>query len=235
MKYIEIAEDLKIKILNEELKEGDKIPSENILCEQYECSKITIKKALLMLSDEGLVFRQRGNGTYVMKNALQAYKYTADQFLGFTRTNQKINSKTLVSKFEIITLNESLVKLLGIMKEDYVYSFRRVRYINDEAILVEDSIVPMKLASGITAQVLEKSLYEFVEKTTNLELATVYKNVSIVKSSSEIARLLSINEGDDVVLLEEFHALSSGEIFEYAKIYNKCEHFTMSATYHSKS
>jgi GntR family transcriptional regulator of arabinose operon len=46
LKYLQIEEDLKNMILAEEIRPGDKLPSENVLAEQYSVSRQTVRKAL---------------------------------------------------------------------------------------------------------------------------------------------------------------------------------------------
>lgn len=63
--YETIVEDLKIKILNEQYKADEKLPTEIELASQYGVSRITSKRALEELKLLGLVHRKRGSGTFV--------------------------------------------------------------------------------------------------------------------------------------------------------------------------
>ena len=65
-KYIEISNELRNHILKDNLYHpNDQIPCEKDLCIQYGASKMTIKKALDILVDEGLIYKKRGHGTFV--------------------------------------------------------------------------------------------------------------------------------------------------------------------------
>lgn len=63
--YKEIKEDIKRKILEGELKEGDFLPPEVDLARQYGVSRLTVNRALAELAAEGFVERRQGIGTYV--------------------------------------------------------------------------------------------------------------------------------------------------------------------------
>ncbi|MFD0716856.1 GntR family transcriptional regulator [Paenibacillus sp. GCM10027626] len=63
--YLQIRGMLKEKIEKGELKPGDQIPTEADLIQQFGVSRITIKSALKMLVEEGLVYRIAGKGTFV--------------------------------------------------------------------------------------------------------------------------------------------------------------------------
>lgn len=63
--YQTIYNDLAEKIKNGFYKSGDKLPSEKELADEYNVSRITSKKALEMLADEGLIIRAPGRGSFV--------------------------------------------------------------------------------------------------------------------------------------------------------------------------
>lgn len=55
------------KIINNEYAEGDKLPTESELAQQYDVSRITSKKALDQLAQAGYIKRIQGKGSYVLK------------------------------------------------------------------------------------------------------------------------------------------------------------------------
>ncbi|MEK5024264.1 GntR family transcriptional regulator [Paenibacillus sp. FSL M7-1046] len=63
--YVQIQEYFKSLILNSELKENDKIPSEKEVMEQFSVSRITVANALMQLAKEGWIYRVPGKGSFV--------------------------------------------------------------------------------------------------------------------------------------------------------------------------
>lgn len=63
--YIRLSKELKHSILKGTLKPGDMIPSENALCELYEISRSSVRKALAELVEEGLIYKVAGKGNFV--------------------------------------------------------------------------------------------------------------------------------------------------------------------------
>lgn len=63
--YEQVYDSLKQDILSEKYKVGDRIPSEKELSAHFDVSRITSKKALEKLREEGYVYSQRGRGTFV--------------------------------------------------------------------------------------------------------------------------------------------------------------------------
>lgn len=66
--YKKIQQDLFNLIASGQLREGDRIPSQSELVEQYYVSAITAKNALNSLADRGLITRIRGKGSFVSKS-----------------------------------------------------------------------------------------------------------------------------------------------------------------------
>lgn len=63
--YQEILQDLKQDILSGKYLVEDKLPTELELSEKYQVSRITSKRALVELENEGLIYRLRGKGSFV--------------------------------------------------------------------------------------------------------------------------------------------------------------------------
>ena len=60
-----VVEHLKDKIISGTYRDGDQLPTEPQLCEQYGVSRITIREALKKLNMMGLVDIRQGKGTFV--------------------------------------------------------------------------------------------------------------------------------------------------------------------------
>lgn len=64
LKYYDLMEELRKKILTGEIKPGEKLPSENQLSSEYEVSRQTVRKALQILQNEGYIYAEHGRGTF---------------------------------------------------------------------------------------------------------------------------------------------------------------------------
>ena len=69
LRYIELKNQICRQIYEGICLDGEKIPSERQLSEDFNVSRITVRKALELLEEEGLILREVGNGTTVtLKN-----------------------------------------------------------------------------------------------------------------------------------------------------------------------
>ena len=80
--YVQIAEGLLDRIESSELTSGDRLPSERELSEKLGVNRLTLRRALRVLEDQGLLIRRRGSGTYVAEPKIE---WQAGQLIPFTR------------------------------------------------------------------------------------------------------------------------------------------------------
>lgn len=104
LKYKQIEEDIKNQILADEIKPGDKIPSENVLSERYGVSRQTVRKALADLTNEGFVHAVHGSGTYC-SDASRFKKESRDIAVVMTYLSDYIFPKVISGIDSVLTEN----------------------------------------------------------------------------------------------------------------------------------
>lgn len=121
--YHQLANILRQQIATGVLRPGDRIPSETQLCEQYEVSPMTARRALTVLLDEGLATAAPGRGTFVKPLALTAATFGLDAleelFSGGQTSVRFLSVKTT-------PVTEHISRKLNVVMEDKVISIRRL-------------------------------------------------------------------------------------------------------------
>ncbi len=79
--YLKIAQYIKDKIIKQELNPGDIIPSENYLCEQFDVSRMTVRKSLAVLVNDGYIYSVPGKGNYVNEPNVNEYVLHYDEMI----------------------------------------------------------------------------------------------------------------------------------------------------------
>lgn len=158
--YLQISEDLKSQILSGKYQNGDRLPSENELVEQYKVTRTTIQRSLSELSNEGIIERIHGKGTYVR---LRKVRENIWNFSGFSAYAKKTNQRpiTKVIKHEIITKKQrnylKLIRLRGFQKQD-----------KQEWMTLDTSILNLEMFPALDKyDFSELSLYDTLEKNFN--------------------------------------------------------------------
>lgn len=80
--YSRVAETLRDRILSGHWQPGQQLPTERQLCEDFEASRITIRRALQILEQEMLVIRRQGSGTYVSPTPVRKIPLLTTDFAG---------------------------------------------------------------------------------------------------------------------------------------------------------
>lgn len=122
--YIQIASDLKFKIHSGEWEVEDQIPTEFELCNIYDVSRITIRKAIDQLVNEGLLYRKRAVGTFVQSKEVEVKEVIVKSF---TQEMNDLGRKvhTLKARIEK-TASAKIANFLNIKEGDPVLNLQRV-------------------------------------------------------------------------------------------------------------
>ena len=217
-KYKEIAEDIRRGILEGKYNPNEQLPLEKEMCQQYDVSRITIKKAVDELVDEGLVIKRRGAGTFVKafdNSDVEGFSMSK-QFSGFTESNKNKKVESKILKFEVIHPSEEIATKLKMTCDDFVYYIIRVRYADDEALVIEYTYMPIGVIPGIKNDVLQKSIYGYIENDLKLKIKSAHKTIRAILPDKLEMENLAIDAGVPVLEVEQIGFLDNGQPFEYS-------------------
>lgn len=215
-KALKIASDIERKIHKGTYKEGDKLPTEMQLCEQYEVSRMTIRKALEKLIDNGWLYRIQGSGNYVKKDVRRkAYSGDSKTF-GLTKylKNSTITSEML--DFKIIAADEELARKLYCKEYDIIYYVERLRIVDGESYVLEYSYFLEKYVKGLSEKIIKSSIYRYIEEDLGHKIQQSTNEVRAEIADFKLANILKIKEGEALLVNESTVYLDNGQAFEYS-------------------
>ena len=225
MKCYEIEEFLLENIKKNVYLPGEKIESENELVKKFKVSRMTCRKAIENLVQRNYLYKIKGKGTYVKDNSKKHLIYI-NETIGFSERTKRenLNPITKVLKYEERVPEERIREKLRIKKSEKIVYLKRLRFINNEPVVVEITYIPKKFIN-------EKKLNEFFESKYNYALGENYKIVEMQKEfmgilpSRDIKELLEIKDNVPVFKQEITSVLDDGEIFEYTKAFYNQERY----------
>lgn len=134
-KYRQVEEDLRYRVVSGFWKQGDQLPSEAELCTQYAVSRITIRRAIQELALEGYLYSRSGKGTFVAE--WEADAEAGPALKGFTNEMQELGYRaiTVEVELEVVAADSKLAAILGVSPGDRAIELRRVRAVQDGAII----------------------------------------------------------------------------------------------------
>ncbi len=229
-KYKDIADTIREKILIGEYKYGQKLPYERILCVSYNCNKETMKRALSILVDEGLIVRRRGSGTFVKDyDAQEAHKdFETVHQNSFSKRHGIENVQTEVISFNVVHASKEVSDRLQVNEGDFVYHLIRIRSLHNVPKTVEITYMPLSIFPNLTASDVSGSLYSYIDEKMGLKVQSGHKLITSLLSTPLEQEYLNVAKGYPVIQIEQVAYLDSGVIFEYSISRQVCEGFELS-------
>jgi len=193
--YYQVKESLLEKIKSKQFNVGDLIPSEAELQEQYKVSRITVRRAIQELVQEGHLYTQQGKGTFVSKpKASQELNLISSWAETMTALGMKPKSKVLGCTEEPAPIN--IARLLDIPIGDKVYKLERLRYADNEPTCIMTNYMSPAVVPGFKEKGLKcESLYEMLEKQYNIVLSRAEETVEAKAAKASEASLLNVKRG----------------------------------------
>lgn len=227
--YQQLADSLRDKIYEGKYAFGDKLPAERSLAEKFGISHLTVRKALAILEEEGLLLRIQGKGTFV-----RAQKYSIDmqQLDGFSsifgQQGITITNKVLYSGVREAGFKYS--RIFGIAREEQVFELVRLRQNGDEPVALEYNVLPTKRVPHVDEY--DYSLYALwdVYRQNGIHIVEENQKLEIVKIFNPQADLLNMEEGADVMMLSSTALDVSGKVIEWSKIYDNAKRIVFYAS-----
>jgi GntR family transcriptional regulator len=211
--YYQLEEQIKKTIESEELRPGDTLPSERELSENYQISRMTVRQAITNLVNKGYLFREKGKGTFVSN---QKFEQNLQGLTSFTEDMKarKLVPGTKLLHFEIFPVEQEIKERLALDEGELIYKIKRLRLANDEPIALETSYLPVKLIPGLTPEVLEKSLYLYIEDELHLKIGRATQTVEAALVNDEDIKQLKVKKGVPILLIQRDTFLENGTPLE---------------------
>lgn len=198
MVYRNVVNLLKTKINCPAHNIGDLLPSENELARMYCVSRNTLRKALKHLEDEGMVERRHGSGTRIKNKHFQLSPVRLGGFTELALNEGKTPGSQLI-RFELQAASEEIANGLDIQRGSPVYYTRRLRFIDNIAVQLEETWLSATRFPGLSAAHMEKSKFAYLEKECGVKITGCYETVMPVIPTEEQARLLHISTRDPIL------------------------------------
>lgn len=214
--YQQLAEKIKAQIEEGNLQVGDKLPTEAEFSQQFEVSRITVRKAIELLAEDGFLLRKQGIGTFVAEKRLnRVMENRIESFTDMSRMDGCQPSAELISVGWIVA-DASIVRHLEVEEDAKVLRIVRLRKNDGQPVMIEESYYPERL-SFLMQENLLGSTYEMFRKR-GLEPTHSKKTVEICYADKEEAAHLGVVENQALILQKDEVTDQNGEMLHYSKL-----------------
>lgn len=186
-KFTKIYDDLKTSILNEEIKYGEQLPSENDLVTTYKASRETVRRALNLLVSEGMIQKIRGKGSIVIYQGVTEFPFS--KLTSFKEVQERlgIELETKVKVLEKETAGEvpNVREALNLSNEDQLWHLIRYRKADGRVKIIDEDYLVEAVVPNLTKEIVADSLYNYIEQDLGLDISYSRKAITFEPFSEQ--------------------------------------------------
>jgi GntR family transcriptional regulator len=208
-KQFRLADLLRTEI--SELAVHDPIPGERALAERFGTSRVTIRQALALLQDDGLIYTVHGSGSFVapprVVKQMRLHSFTAEmKQKGLKPTTKLISAK-------LINDDESVIDDFVVLSEP-AYRIERLRLGNLEPLSLEIAYINQSVAPNLLEEDLTKSLYHILESKYGQEVFSADEHLTPIVIDQDLAKIMKIPAGSPAIKIQRTGYNVRGEEIE---------------------
>ncbi|GGD11186.1 phosphonate metabolism transcriptional regulator PhnF [Pontibacillus salipaludis] len=226
--YYQIEEHMKQKIQQGEFVPGDMIPSERELSETYEVSRMTVRQSITNMVNDGILYREKGRGTFVAEQKIEQTLQGMTSFTEDMKARGMVPSSRLLH-FDVVPAQAEMAEKLGINQEEELFLIQRIRFADQEPMAVETTFIPAKLVPGLNQEIVQGSLYEYMEATHGYQIGRATQLIEATIVDQQEAELLQVPLSSPVLVIERNSVLTDGTPFEVVKSAYRADRYKFSS------
>ncbi|MED1471644.1 GntR family transcriptional regulator [Bacillus salipaludis] len=203
--YDQLKQNIKDAIDKGTYKQGEKLPNETELCEIFGVSRITVRRAIQELADEGFLERKQGKGTFVTRKKIERELVSVDGFTDFSKHLGKNPSKRILV-CEEIKATPKIAEALKIAVDSPVLRLVRLMFIDDLPFTLDEAHYSLERFPNLTEHFLDSaSTYEALKKVYNVNLnaCSTHKTITVTPATSLEAEYLNCEIGDTLFNIDK--------------------------------
>jgi len=225
--YRQLYEVLRAQISSGAWRPGDMLPTETSLLDQYQVSRATVRRALDALVQEGLIYRERGRGTFVSHPTVQQGLVRIVSFTEDMR-QRGLEPSTEVLSANLIPANGDLAKVLDIEAGDELARIERLRLADGGPMSIETSYLVHQHCPGILQHdYAHNPLRETLERAYGVRIERATQAIRAVSASVEIADRLSIQPTSAVLYIERVSLSQHSIPVEFLRIHHRGDRYVL--------
>jgi GntR family transcriptional regulator len=215
-RYVKLAHILRSAVESGELREHQALPSERDLAEHYDVSRDTVRKAVRLMQEQGVIYSDHGRGNFVAPAMVRGMTRFIDSFSDDTGKRGSTAGQRVLEAAQVpATL--ALSGILNVPPGQMLTRVYRVRLMDGVAVGTHDAYFVLPREAKITATQIEKtgSLYKLLKERFEFAPAEAVENLSATLADASDAKHLGIEPGSPLLVCERVTLSDRREPIEY--------------------
>ncbi len=213
--YHQIYLVLRDKILNKEFAEGDLLFSEDETSQMFGVSRITAKRALNELAQEGLVVRERGRGTRVASGVTVAPVRANVEGMLENLMAMGLETEVTLLEFDYVKPGEQVAAVLGVAPGEMVQRAVRVRRLEDEPFSHLVTYVPEAVGRSYGREDLATTPLLSLLERSGVVISRAEQTITATLAGSQIAPVLDVELGSPLLCINRIVFDQNDRAVEY--------------------
>ncbi|MBO9473222.1 GntR family transcriptional regulator [Shimia sp. R10_1] len=214
-RYQQLYRHIAAEIRSGGLQPGDQLPPERDLADTADISRVTVRKAVSLLVEEGLIEQRRGAGSFVAMPSPRL-EQSLSSLVSFTETMRArgMQATSEVLSRGLFSPNPDEMVTLGLAAHEKVARINRLRSAGGTPIALEYSSLPRDILRD--PEKIETSLYTLLRKDGSAPTRAIQRVTALNLSPSD-ADLMKLPEGSAVLQIVRTGYLASGRPIELTR------------------
>lgn len=214
--YLQVVQGLRGLIGRQGLVEGTALPSERDLASRLGVSRVTVRQALRVLEEQGLLVRRQGSGTFVASPRIE------QPLSALTGFSEDMRARGLTPGGHVLGLERTRptpqeAMNLAVSPLAEVVRLRRLRTADHEPLAIETSTVPVTVVGDLYPQDMQdRSLYSVMRERGHAPDRAM-QHLRACEADPDTARLLHVAPGTALLATERVTWDRGGNVLEYAR------------------
>ncbi|MDJ0745085.1 MAG: GntR family transcriptional regulator [Xenococcaceae cyanobacterium MO_167.B27] len=199
--HLVISEQLRQQIINGEYGPGAKLPSENQLIRKFQASRITIRRAIANLVQQGLVITYQGKGVFVTEKRKVAYTLSNPlTFLEDDLAGQGIELSLENISFELVTVSEEVQKILQLPASNPTACLQKKLLLIDRvAGCVDITYILPKIGQKLAKELQQNMTFPVLEQN-DFKIERVEAIIECTNANLELSQYLDVPLGHPLLV-----------------------------------
>ena len=226
--YMQVAHKLMQDLRDGRYQADQALPAERVLSEQLEISRVTARKAIDQLVEQGLVVRKRGSGNYVAPRIEQPLAQLSSFSEQLQQRGYRARSEWLRRSMANASSDEQ--QALGLKPGARVARLERLRLADDAVMAYEVTVIPASVLARPDA--VRDSLYEHLARTGHQPVRALQK-IRAQNACADLAARLDVPAGRAVLFVTRTGFDANGVAVELTNSWCRSDYYDLVAEMHS--
>ena len=215
-RYLQLADLFRQRVDKGEWPAGSKLPSIDVLMSQFDVARVTVRQAIAMLADEGLLSPQRGRGTFVTEKAGARRRLRVETTLG-DLVEMYRGDRPEHSTLEESVASPTIKATDGVAAPKY-FHMRRVHSRDGERYCVIAIYIDYRVYRRAPTRFRRELVLPVLTSLPGLKIASGRQTLAISKADVETSRLLGIALNTPIAEVRRLLCDAAGTIIYLADV-----------------